>query len=111
MSNFNNLCLQMKTMQFKHMPFTLYNYISEESGFLHNLNNKGFENSIDDLECLLLQLTDEEKSSIKKGNTDKFDEFARIIEEKNNSKVGVFIMKSYGAVFVVKPKGVAVNID
>lgn len=111
MSNFNNLCLQTKTMQFKHISFTLYNYISEESGYLHNLNSKGFENDIDDLECLLLQLTDEEKSLIKKGNTDKFEEFARIIEEKNDNKVGVFIMKRYGAVFVVKPKGVAVNIE
>lgn len=98
-------------MQFKHVPFTLYNYISEESGYLHILNNKGFENSIDDLECLLLQLTDEEKSSIKKGDIDKFEGFARFIEEKNDNKVGVFIMKSYGAVFVVKPKGVTVNID
>lgn len=109
MDKYEDLIAQVKVRQFKRVPFTLYNYISEESGYLNMLSKKGVENDIDDLECLLIDMTDDEKKGIKNGRNGRFDEFSEYVEEKTENTIGVFIMKQYGCVFVVKPKGTALS--
>ena len=104
MYKYDDLITQVKVRMFKRVPFTLYNYVSEESGFLHMLGKKGYDNDIDSLECLHIEITDAEKQNIKKGINGRFDDFSRYIEERTDNTMNVFIMKQYGCVFVVKPK-------
>ena len=49
MDKYDDLITQVKVRKFKRVPFTLYNYVSEESGFLHMLSKKGYDNDIDNL--------------------------------------------------------------
>ena len=104
MDKYDDLITQVKVRKFKRVPFTLYNYVSEESGFLHMLSKKGYDNDIDNLECLQIEITDDEKKDIKKGINGRFDDFSQYIEERTDNTMNVFIMKQYGCVFVVKPK-------
>lgn len=104
MNKYDDLITQVKVRMFKRVPFTLYNYVSEESAFLHMLSKKGYDNDIDNLECLQIEITDDEKKNIKKGVNGRFDAFAKYIEERTDNTMNVFIMKQYGCVFVVKPK-------
>jgi hypothetical protein len=103
MNNYEDLINQIKVRQFKNMSFSLYNYISEESGYFHQLKNKGVDCTIDDMQSLLIELTKEEKEQIKKGQIERYLAFKEHIES-NNNKVGVFILKQYGAIYVAKPK-------
>ena len=68
------------------------------------LSKKGYDNDIDNLECLQIEITDDEKKNIKKGVNGRFDAFSKYIEERTDNTMNVFIMKQYGCVFVVKPK-------
>ena len=104
MDKYADLITQVKVRMFKRVPFTLYNYVSEESGFLHMLSKKGYDNDIDNLECLQIEIIDDEKKNIKKGVNGRFDAFSKYIEERTDNTMNVFIMKQYGCVFVVKPK-------
>ena len=106
MGKYDDLITQVKVRMFKRVPFTLYNYVSEESAFLHMLSKKGYDNDIDNLECLQIEITDDEKKNIKKGVNGRFDAFLKYIDEHTDNTMGVFIMKQYGCVFVVRPKGI-----
>lgn len=103
MNGYEDLINQIKIRQFKNMSFSLYNYITEESGYFHQLINKGVDCSIDDMQSLLIELTKVEKEKIKKGQIERYLAFKEHIES-NNNKVGVFILKPYGAIYVAKPK-------
>lgn len=109
MDKYEDLITQVKVKMFKRVPFTLYNYVSEESGYLNFLSKKGISNDIDDLEYLQIELTDDEKKNIKKGVNGRFDDFSQYIEKHTDNTINVFIMKQYGCVFVVKPKGIILN--
>ena len=106
MNKYDDLITQVKVRMFKRVPFTLYNYVSEESAFLHMLSKKGYDNDIDNLECLQIEITDDEKKNIKKGVNGRFDAFSKYIEEHTDNTMCVFIMKQYLCFFVVKQKGI-----
>lgn len=109
MSEIKDLLLQVEIKQFKNMSFSLYNYINDEDGYFHQLKAKGIDCSIDDMQSLLIDLTNEEKELIKKGLIERYLMFKKYIEEKNPN-VFVLVLKKYGAIYVVKTKSTKIKI-
>lgn len=103
MSEIKDLLMQVEVKQFKNMSFSLYNYINDEEGYFHQLKIKGVSHSIEEMESLLIDLSNEEKELIKKGLVERYLMFKKFIEDKNPNAF-VLVLKKYGAVYVVKPK-------
>ena len=104
---------QLKNRPFRKMLFTIYNYIVEE-GYIRNLIHQGIDGDIDELECLIFDLSDDERNNIKKGKTSKYYSFKKYIEEEiqnNKVRMGIFVMKEYGALIAVKPINYTLKID
>lgn len=109
MNEIKDLLMQVEVKQFKNMSFGLYNYITEEDGYFHQLQAKGIEHSIDEMQSLLIVLTNDEKEQVKKGLIERYLIFKKHIEDKN-SNVCVLILKKYGAIYVVKPKNYKITV-
>ncbi|CCZ13300.1 unknown [Prevotella sp. CAG:1092] len=109
MNNYEDLIIQIEIRQFKNMSFSLYNYISDESGYFYKLKKKDIDCSIDDMQSLLLEVTEDEKKLIKMGVRTRFDDLKSFIESKTD-ELAVFILEKYGAVYVVKPKSFDMSI-
>lgn len=109
MNNYVDLLEQIKIKQFRNMSYSLYNYISEESGYFYQMEKKGVDCSIDDMQSLLLEVTDTEKQMIKKGFRTRFDDLKEFVQSRTD-ELAIFILEKYGAVYVVKPNSFNDNI-
>ena len=105
LKSFNGLTQQIYEKPFRNMLYTIYNF-AEEEFYIHGLEKLGFENDIDSLEFISIDVDNVSFSEITL--------FKRYIEDElqdGNVVIGVLLYKGGKSVIpiVIKPKSVDVE--
>lgn len=105
LKSFNGLTQQLFEKPYRRMLYSIYNF-AEEEFYIHGLKNLGFENDVDSLEFITLDV-----DNISNNEILLFKQYIESDLQKGNVIVGVLLYKGKMGVVpvVIKPKGIDIN--
>lgn len=98
--------MNIKDLEYKRMPFTLYNMIEEDSFIMECERDDKEKYSIDDFEWSYVKLTEKEKFLVRMHNSEILDNVDRLIGEisKVEKRFKIYTRFDTGNLILIKLK-------